>query len=94
ARPLMSASTPVACNSFFSWLIDGVQRMAAISDSLSPRKSLVLGTQGQVENLRKMLVAMVDDVRVALIKLAERTCAIRAVKTADDENRNRVAREV
>jgi GTP pyrophosphokinase len=27
-----------------------------------------------------MLVAMVDDVRVALIKLAERTCAIRAVK--------------
>jgi len=41
-----------------------------------------------------MLVAMVDDVRVALIKLAERTCAIRAVKTADDEKRNRVAREV
>ncbi len=75
-------------------LIDGVQRMAAISASLSPRKSMVMGTQGQVENLRKMLVAMVDDVRVALIKLAERTCAIRAVKTADDEKRNRVAREV
>ncbi|MGO4002458.1 MULTISPECIES: GTP diphosphokinase [Pseudomonas] len=75
-------------------LIDGVQRMAAISASLSPRQSMVMGTQGQVENLRKMLVAMVDDVRVALIKLAERTCAIRAVKTADDEKRNRVAREV
>ncbi|MBJ2283070.1 GTP diphosphokinase [Pseudomonas sp. MF6755] len=75
-------------------LIDGVLRMAAISASLSPRQSMVLGTQGQVENLRKMLVAMVDDVRVALIKLAERTCAIRAVKTADDEKRNRVAREV
>src|SRR3546814_17582374 len=68
--------------------------MAAISASLNPRESLVLGTQGQVENLRKMLVAMVDDVRVALIKLAERTCAIRAVKSADDEKRNRVAREV
>ncbi|MGH8375782.1 MAG: HD domain-containing protein, partial [Pseudomonas sp.] len=63
-------------------LIDGVLRMAAISTSLSPRQSLVLGSQAQVENLRKMLVAMVDDVRVALIKLAERTCAIRAVKTA------------
>lgn len=37
---------------------------------------------------------MVDDVRVALIKLAERTCAIRAVKHADDEKRLRVAREV
>jgi hypothetical protein len=69
-----------------SKLIDGVLRMAAISASLSPRQSLVLGSQAQVENLRKMLVAMVDDVRVALIKLAERTCAIRAVKTADDES--------
>jgi GTP pyrophosphokinase len=75
-------------------LIDGVLRMAAISASLNPRDSLVLGSQAQVENLRKMLVAMVDDVRVALIKLAERTCAIRAVKEADDEKRQRVAREV
>jgi GTP pyrophosphokinase len=75
-------------------LIEGVLRMAAISASVNPRDSLVLGTQAQVENLRKMLVAMVDDVRVALIKLAERTCAIRAVKNADDEKRHRVAREV
>ncbi|MBV2131544.1 GTP diphosphokinase [Pseudomonas sp. MAP12] len=75
-------------------LIEGVLRMAAISASLSPRQSLVLGTQAQVENLRKMLVAMIDDVRVALIKLAERTCAIRAVKNADDDKRYRVAREV
>lgn len=75
-------------------LIEGVLRMAAISASLSPRHSLVLGSQAQVENLRKMLVAMVDDVRVALIKLAERTCAIRAVKHASEEKRHRVAREV
>lgn len=75
-------------------LIEGVLRMAAISASLNPRQSLVLGTQTQVENLRKMLVAMIDDVRVALIKLAERTCAIRAVKNTDEEKRYRVAREV
>ena len=75
-------------------LIDGVLRMAAISASLNPRESVVLNAQAQVENLRKMLVAMVDDVRVALIKLAERTCAIRAVKNAPDERRYRVAREV
>lgn len=75
-------------------LIEGVLRMAAISASLNPRQSMVLGTQTQVENLRKMLVAMVDDVRVALIKLAERTCAIREVKSADEEKRHRVAREV
>ena len=75
-------------------LIDGVLRMAAISASLNPRESVVLNAQAQVENLRKMLVAMVDDVRVALVKLAERTCAIRAVKNAPVEKRNRVAREV
>ena len=75
-------------------LIDGVLRMAAISNSMNPKDSVVLNAQTQVENLRKMLVAMVDDVRVALIKLAERTCAIRAVKNAPEEKRYRVAREV
>ncbi|MDX1370582.1 HD domain-containing protein, partial [Pseudomonas sp.] len=34
-------------------LVDGVLRMAAISASLNPRDSLVLGSQAQVENLRK-----------------------------------------
>lgn len=67
-------------------LVDGVQRMAAISVSQNPSKAAAFSSQSQVENLRKMLVTMVDDVRVALIKLAERTCAIRAVKDAPEEN--------
>ncbi|HDZ56120.1 hypothetical protein LCGC14_0030960 [marine sediment metagenome] len=75
-------------------LVDGVQRMAAISGSQSRDKECAFGTQSQVDNLRKMLITMVDDVRVALIKLAERTCAIRAVKDATEEKRYRVAREV
>jgi len=76
-------------------LIDGVARMAAISATHSPLKGSVLGqTQGQIDNVRKMLVTMIDDVRVVLIKLAERTCAIRAVKDANSEKRQRVAREV
>lgn len=75
-------------------LVDGVQRMAAISVSQNPARAVAFSPQAQVENLRKMLVTMVDDVRVALIKLAERTCAIRAVKNAPDEKRYRVAREV
>src|SRR5690606_27042513 len=76
-------------------LIDGVQQMAAISAIHHPLKGNVLGqTQGQLDNVRKMLVTMIDDVRVALIKLAERTCAIRAVKDAPADKRLRVAREV
>lgn len=76
-------------------LIDGVLQMAAIGSLKNPRdENPVLGNSTQVDNVRKMLVAMIDDVRVALIKLAERTCAIRAVKHADRRKRYLVAREV
>ncbi|HKK54944.1 GTP diphosphokinase [Marinobacter sp.] len=76
-------------------LIRGVLQMAAISSIHHPLKGNVLGqNEGQLDNVRKMLVTMIDDVRVALIKLAERTCAIRAVKNAPEEKRMRVAREV
>ncbi len=77
-------------------LIQGVTRMAAISKLSNHSDGAVMGLEGkeQADNIRKMLVAMVDDVRVALIKLAERTCAIRAVKKAPIEKRQKVAREV
>ena len=77
-------------------LIDGVQKMAAISSISNHAEGEVFGLQSeeQAENVRKMLIAMVDDVRIALIKLAERTCAIRAVKKAPVEKRQKVAREV
>jgi GTP pyrophosphokinase len=77
-----------------SQLVNGVQRMSAISDLNIDRDAPVLGqADAQKDNIRKMLIALVDDVRVALIKLAERTCAIRAVKE-DLDRRLPVAREV
>lgn len=77
-------------------LIEGVQRMASISAISNHSGDSVIGLEGeeQAENVRKMLVAMVDDVRIALIKLAERTCAIRAVKKAPSDKRKKVAKEV
>ncbi|MDP0587691.1 MAG: GTP diphosphokinase [Candidatus Endonucleobacter bathymodioli] len=76
-------------------LILDVQGMAVISTVLnSSRKQILDQRQDQLDKVRKMLVSIIDDVRVALIKLAERTCAIRAVKDADKEKRQRVAREV
>lgn len=79
-----------------STLVDGVLGMAAISHLRNDSDETVFGQQSaeQTENVRKMLVSMVDDVRVALIKLAERTCAIRAVKESSDERKRKVAREV
>ncbi|MCW8885391.1 MAG: GTP diphosphokinase [Motiliproteus sp.] len=76
-------------------LIEGVLHMAAIGSILHPTPDTVLGqSEGQLDNVRKMLVSLIDDVRIALIKLAERTCAIRAVKNGDRKKRYRVAREV
>ncbi|GEN27458.1 GTP pyrophosphokinase [Halovibrio variabilis] len=73
-------------------LIDGVLQMAAISYPLAPDHGM--GQHNQQENLRKMLVNMVSDVRVALIKIAERTCALRQVKDAPRDKSLQVAREV
>ena len=75
-------------------LIGGVMRMAAIGDLTLQTNNPVLGqAHGQKDNIRKMLIALVDDVRVALIKLAERTCAIRAVKN-DAQRRYAIGQEV
>jgi GTP pyrophosphokinase len=44
-----------------------------------------------IESLRKMLLAMADDVRVILIKLAERTVYMRSITKADDAVRRAAA---
>lgn len=74
-------------------IIEGVLRMAAISRITSSDEAVLGQATAQKENMRKLLVALVDDVRVALLKLAERTCAIRAVKD-NPKRRYRVAKEV
>lgn len=82
-------STPVK-------LIRGVMGMAAITGMRNDSVGSVFGQESdeQTEKVRKMLVSIVDDVRVALIKLSERTFAIRALKDASQEKRARVAKEV
>ena len=77
-------------------LIESVLQMAVISTLRADDETGVFGhgaTQ-QATKVREMLVSIIDDVRVALIKIAERTCAIRALKTATNEKRLRVAREI
>lgn len=78
-----------------SRLIDGVLQMAVIHQKHRATRETVLGQrEQQLEKVRQLLVTMVNDVRVALIKLAERTCAIRAVKNAPAQRKYKVAREV
>ncbi len=79
-------------------LIEGVREMAAIRH-LNHRFSVQDArdcdpqiTAGQVDNVRRMLLAMVDDFRCVVIKLAERISYLRKVKDLPEE-RLYVARE-
>jgi GTP pyrophosphokinase len=47
----------------------------------------------QAENVRKMVLAMVDDIRVVLIKLADRLHNMRTLKHLPEDRRQNIARE-
>jgi GTP pyrophosphokinase len=76
-------------------LVDGVARMSeiqALSSVAAARTGW--GDGAQIEGLRKMLLAMVEDIRVVVIKLAEQTQRLRhLVKSSDQARREQAARE-
>ncbi len=76
-------------------LVAGVARMDEIR--ALPSQGDADERAAQAERLRKMLLAMVEDIRVVLIKLAERTVALRYLMGGGAEMRaprERTAREV
>jgi len=75
-------------------LIREVNRMSTVGIlNLSNPALLENEERDQSENVRKMLVALIDDVRVAVVKLAERVIALRMVKNAARSRRLRMAQE-
>jgi len=66
-------------------LVDGLTKIAHISD-LSKEKQ-------QAENVRKMVLAMITDVRVVLIKLADRLHNMRTMQYLKPEKRARISQE-
>ena len=49
--------------------------------------------QDQVENVKRMLASLIDDARVAVVKLAERVLALRHAKNYEEARRRRLATE-
>ncbi|OLF22658.1 GTP diphosphokinase [Aeromonas sp. YN13HZO-058] len=73
-------------------LVEGVLEMEAIRSLQTLHRSET--SPEQVDNVRRMLLAMVEDVRAVVIKLAERIACLREAKTADEETRVLMAQEI
>ena len=66
-------------------LVDGVTKISRIS--------LRSSEEGQAENFRKMILAMVKDIRVLLIKLADRLHNMRTLEYHSPEKQREIAQE-
>jgi GTP diphosphokinase / guanosine-3',5'-bis(diphosphate) 3'-diphosphatase len=66
-------------------LVEGVTKISRL-DLLGPEER-------QAENVRKMLLAMVNDVRVVMVKLADRLHNMRTLEYLEPERQQRIARE-
>jgi len=66
-------------------LVEGVTKLGRIS--------LRTDQQQQAENIRKMMVAMAEDLRVVLIKLADRLHNMRTLEPLTEAKRRKISRE-
>jgi GTP diphosphokinase / guanosine-3',5'-bis(diphosphate) 3'-diphosphatase len=66
-------------------VVEGVTKISTIPFSSSEER--------QAENFRKMLLAMVDDIRVILVKLADRLHNMRTLHHLPEERRLKIAQE-
>src|SRR5262249_39709866 len=68
-----------------SLLVDGVTKLSQIKFSTTEEK--------QAENFRKMMLAMAVDIRVILIKLADRLNNMRTLAPLSSERQHKIAKE-
>lgn len=73
-------------------LVDGVTKMGQIQE-FHGQTEKSKKERAQAESLRKMFLAMIDDIRVVLIKLADRTHNMRTLTALREDKQKRIAQE-
>lgn len=73
-------------------LLSGVKRMESIH-AISKNSLEASFDQSQLDNLRKMLLAIADDVRIVLIKLAERLAILKHLKYLSPDQQKPIANQ-
>ncbi len=81
---------PISADQFHE-LYSGVADLARLSSFVRPEEGNA-DPEASEENLRRMLITMVADVRVVLIKLAEQLCLLRVAKGATVEQQQSLSR--
>ncbi len=74
-------------------LVDGVTKLEKIPLSANNQEQTDSKLEMQAENLRKMFLAMAKDIRVIIIKLADRLHNMRTLKYQKPESQQRIAKE-
>ncbi len=74
-------------------LVDGVTKLEQLNFTNESGDKAEDRLEIQAENLRKMFLAMAKDIRVILIKLADRLHNMRTLKYKSPESQQRIARE-
>ncbi|MBM5572578.1 MULTISPECIES: RelA/SpoT family protein [Deefgea] len=74
-------------------LVDGILKVRQLRQLAQPQHGKAEDYAQQVEAQRKMLLAMVEDIRAVLIKLAWRTQTMHSLANVSEEQRRIIARE-